>query len=163
MSISPMTGKLFSIPLSAIGLMGLLACGGHSESPAPVPDVYVVGYESSGVEMGNAIPNVAKCWKGGVVQVLTPETLGAVATSVAVSRGDVYIAGHENAGTQDVAKYWKNGSPVSLTDGTQDAWANAICVSGSDVYVGGGEGQLGGPIAASGPARPRGTRPRRCS
>lgn len=126
--------------VAALGLLGMLACGGgHHAAPPPVDDVYVAGYESTGVDVGGGIPNLAKVWTNGVSRGLTTGgPPGSVATAVTVSGSDVYVAGQDGA----AVTYWKNGVPLALTDGTQYGWVNAICVSGSDVYLGGGEGNL---------------------
>jgi len=143
MTLAPTTRHLPCLLAGALGLVGLLACsGGHPHAQPQVDDVYVAGYESSGVDMGGFIPNLAVTWTNGAKKVLTPGTAGAVATSVVVSGGDVYIGGQEVIGNQVFARYWKNGSPVSVTDGTQRVFVNAIAVSGADVYLGGGENDL---------------------
>jgi hypothetical protein len=140
MSTGPEIRPVLRSWAAALGLLGLLACGGGDHAaPPPVDDVFVAGYESTGVDVGGSIPNVAKIWTNGVRRDLTSGgPAGGVATAVTVSRGDVYVAGQDGA----VVTYWKNGTPVALTDGTQYGWANAIYVSGDDVYLGGGEGNL---------------------
>ncbi len=77
---------------------------------------------------------------------LTDGTHSAAANAIAISNGDVYVAGSEDDGKQvlnfagdnvEVAKYWKNGTPVALGDGTLNTSANAIFISGTDIYVAG--------------------------
>lgn len=117
----------------------LLGCG-TSGTPTAAPDVYVAGVESN----GNL--DVAKYWKNGVATALSDGTKPEGVTSIAVSGGDVYVAGNEyghipgdSSGLllSSVAKYWKDGTPVALTDSQRNQSANAILVSDGDVYVAG--------------------------
>jgi hypothetical protein len=61
-------------------------------------------------------------------------------TSLAVSDGNVYVAGsyRDKALDKRMAKVWKNGEELHcLTDGQLNAYASSIAVSGGDVYVAG--------------------------
>jgi hypothetical protein len=61
--------------------------------------------------------------------MLTDGTNHAVANSVYVSGGDVYVAGYEyNASVKSVAKMWKNGVATALTNGKNHAFAYSIFV-----------------------------------
>ena len=60
------------------------------------------------------------------------------AYSVAVSKNDVYVAGHEfNDAGLSLAIYWKNGALVRLS--TKNSAGNSIAIAENDVYVAGGE------------------------
>lgn len=99
MTFALKTRHLPCLLAGALGLVSMLACGGgHSHAQPQVDDVYVAGYESSGLDMGGSIPDLAETWTNGVKKVLTPGTAGAVATAVVVSGGDVYIGGQEIIG-----------------------------------------------------------------
>jgi FKBP-type peptidyl-prolyl cis-trans isomerase len=83
----------------------------------------------------------AAYWKNGQTKVLTTEE--SLATAVAVSGNDVYVAGvvGDNAknfypgyGNPGVGKYWKNGQPIELT-GAESVYPTGIAVAGSDVYI----------------------------
>lgn len=104
-------------------------------------DVYCLG----------AIGTTYYTWKNGTPTALNTNSvtvIGSNASSylnnaIAVSNGDVYVAGSRYlAGTTTLkATYWKNGNPVDITDGihTGSAKASAIFISGSDIYVAGTE------------------------
>jgi hypothetical protein len=82
--------------------------------------------------------DVATYWKNGVEVALTDGTYEAMAESIFVSGGDVYVAGYQSlpAAGGDVITYWKNGVAVPLTGPTYGE-ARSIAVSGGDVYVAG--------------------------
>jgi hypothetical protein len=111
-------------------------CGSGSASKVPPPpqppDVYVAGYETNSSNL-----EIAKYWKNRTPVVLGAGTYSSLATSVAVSGANVYVAGREGSATHDFAKYWLNGEAVPLSDGTGDGYASSIFVDGSDVYVAG--------------------------
>ncbi len=122
-------------------------------------DVYVAGSDYTGnISAGVAINAVY--WKNGMEILLTNLSMPqwALANSIFVSGGDVYVAGYEQ--TSDgigAAVYWKNGVLVDLTPLTPPyptpptppvntigsyqlrdyARAFSIYVSGNDVYVSG--------------------------
>jgi len=101
-------------------------------------DVYCLGNANNGYYT----------WKNNVATPLTTSSLiymnGTYTNNaMAVSNGDVYVAGAEYLGSSTILKatYWKNGTPIDLTDGIHSgsAQATAIFVSGADVYVAGTE------------------------
>jgi hypothetical protein len=99
-------------------------------------DVYIAGYGSGGVNIGQT----ARYWKNGALVILPTETINeSAANAITVAGSDLYVAGYEIIAGKRVAKYWKNGAVVKVTDGTHDAIANGIAVDGSDVYVAGYE------------------------
>jgi hypothetical protein len=99
-------------------------------------DVHVVGWERNGEGW-----SIAKVWKNGKPRPLSDQP--SVATAIAVSDGDVYVAGAVRFGSVAAAVYWKNGTLVQLTDGAREAFGEGIAVSGSDVYVVGHERDAG--------------------
>jgi len=106
-------------------------------------DVHVAGYEVERTEVAPnqfVVADVAKYWKNGVATALSDGKNEGVASSVAFSGGDVYVAGWEGAvGAVLVAKVWKNGVPVALTDGVRGAKATAVTFRGGDVLAVGGQ------------------------
>jgi len=117
------------------------ACGGAtptepSSTPTPTPTpaqvVYVAGYEYSGVYDPNAGQphSVAIVWKNGIATPLTDGTENAAASSVAVSGGDVYVAGSVHGGSElhRVAALWKNGAITRLSSGAQETEVRCVLV-----------------------------------
>ena len=140
--MSPVLRVAF-LALVSLFLISTLACGGGPSKAQPLTThAYVAGFEENDAGL-----EIATYWNDGNKSALGAGTYGSIATAIAVSGADVYVAGVEGNGTNDVAKYWKNGVPVALTDGTQRGFANSIAVSGSDVYVAGGEQSLGSAVA----------------
>ncbi|BAU52003.1 IPT/TIG domain-containing protein [Mucilaginibacter gotjawali] len=99
-------------------------------------DVYCLG----------VLNNVYTYWKNTTATPLTTTSLIYLTgtyqnNELAVSNGDVYVAGAQYLGNSTILKatYWKNGSPIDLTDGIHSgsARATAVYVSGADVYVAG--------------------------
>ncbi|MCR8560282.1 IPT/TIG domain-containing protein [Mucilaginibacter sp. BJC16-A38] len=98
--------------------------------------------------LGN-INNVYNVWKNGTATPLTTTSVDMIGNgtytknAMAVSSGDVYVAGAQYLGNSTILKatYWKNGTPIDLTDGIHSgsAKATAVYVSGTDVYVAGVE------------------------
>ena len=97
-------------------------------------DIYLAGIDfGSGFSSRNAI-----VWKNGTPTSLLDGTKETFASSVAVSKNDVYVAGHEFNGTGlSLAIYWKNGSLVRLS--TKNSVANSVVIAENDVYIAGGE------------------------
>lgn len=89
-------------------------------------DVYVTGRKG----------DRALYWKNGEEHFLTEGSIGqAIAMSIVVVGGGVYVAGYENHAGQNKAKVWINGTETVLTSGTNTEEASAIAVSGGVVYV----------------------------
>lgn len=78
-------------------------------------------------------------WKNGKIFYLTDYMPEAQATSIFVSKKDVFIAGYiqEKKTDNKIAVYWKNNKLIKLTDGKSNAYTTSICVSGEDVYIAG--------------------------
>ncbi len=112
-------------------------------------NIYVVGCEAVGdlIDDGYYEPynqNVGILWKFNDKNPAQVERTvlsdGKNATSpiaVAVSNGNVHIAGFDTPVYDRRVIYWKNGEMQYLTDGTTDALAYCIWVDGDDVYIGG--------------------------
>lgn len=103
-------------------------------------DVYVTGYvyafyNQAGTQ-GSA--GFAALWKNGTLTYLSGQQYSSIGYAIAVSNGDVYVAGDADlvpGVTVGQPVYWKNGSLVQLS--TNNGQAYSLVVSGSDVYVGG--------------------------
>jgi hypothetical protein len=89
-------------------------------------DVYILGVDS----LSNPC-----FWKNGVLTELTGAY--AFASGIAVSGGDVYVAGDQldtiTGNRRAIA--WKNGILDSFSDGSQDVLVNSIAIDGTDVYI----------------------------
>jgi hypothetical protein len=59
--------------------------------------------------------------------LLTNSSANALATSIAILGGDVYVAGTDFDTNSFIARYWKNGQPTSLGGGN-GAWATSIAI-----------------------------------
>lgn len=99
-------------------------------------NVYITGLAQS--------PNakyVAMLWENGAsLPPLTDGTKHAIAYSVFVSGGDMYIGGssqYKDNVLDDVATLWKNGVPQYYSDGSKPAGVISVFVSGNDVYAAG--------------------------
>ena len=100
-------------------------------------DVYVAG--------GNCLSEAPDCfyavyWKNGVMTQL-PAAPSIVASGIAVSGSNVYMATNGSNSAGGLAQYWVNDTPTTLYN-SPVASANGIVLYGTDVYVVGA--QLGG-------------------
>ncbi len=96
-------------------------------------DIFAVGYYY------NSANKYPKAWKNEVDYPLTASSnlTAGLATSVAVSGGQVYISGTQNNGFDATFKatIWQNGAPTLFTDGSI---VTSLFLSGaSDVYAAG--------------------------
>jgi hypothetical protein len=105
-------------------------------------DVYVVGYEAYGILSGEELTKPV-LWKNGVANYLPIDGNNGLtlATSIAVSGNDVYVAGTErlivNGFYSFTAKLWKNGVATVVSSANQITFCKAVvAVSGNDVYTG---------------------------
>lgn len=135
-----MKSTAFTIILVILFSSLLLSCNENKEidiSKELPKHIYTGGFET----LGNIAQ--AKLWKDNNLALTLADQ--AVATAIAISGSDVYIAGYANAPaaptgeTHVRAVYWKNGNPVYLTEGVTSAEATDIAVVGNDVYVAGSE------------------------
>lgn len=95
-------------------------------------EVYVAGWMGPPGENG-----AATLWRNGVASSLVSDrTFHSVATAVAVSGGDVYVAG-VRVGDPHVAMVWKNGVATPLDGGAGQAWPSSLAVEDGHVYVAG--------------------------
>ena len=126
--------KINTLSILFLFTMTILSCSKNDDSDsAPtstITDIYLLSNEPNG-------PVVYK--NGAPIPSNYKETFG-IASSIFVSKNDVYITANENiAPGKYIAKYSKNGTITILSDITQDAYAYSIAVSGNDVYVAGYE------------------------
>ena len=105
-------------------------------------DVYVAGFAQKALQIAPNTywdANVAVYWKNGVptdLSQVTNQGPNTMATSIAVSGSDVYVAGNIQSSIP-LAVYWKNGTQVPLPNTGLPTSASSIAVSGSNVYVAG--------------------------
>ncbi len=104
-----------------LAAMAALLVGGGC-APTGV-DVYVAGWESNGTVQ------VAKVWKNGAAQALSDGTHGALATAIAVSGDDVYVAGGVDGGVAGGLE------GVNGVDGVAGEPGVAGCAGGSAALV----------------------------
>ena len=102
--------------------------------------VYIGGNDLNGEPPGVK----AVYWKNGEKTVLTENSGNASVSAIAVSGGDIYIAGSDDA----VNVYWKNGIKTALGDGTTVSSVDSIAAFGGDVYTAGREITEAGKSAA---------------
>jgi hypothetical protein len=94
-------------------------------------DVYVVGH----VRLNSDDKPSATIWKNGVETYLTDGSKHAMAYSIDVVNGDVYVGGFEGESVfSPEGKYWKNGVPFVLGNGLRVTSIKAI---GNDLYAAG--------------------------
>lgn len=118
------------------------ACSLQDHVVPATPDVYVAGYSSS------RNGQTARYWKNGQVVDLLSNPHAALATSIAVSGGDVYVAGWDtDASFASRAKFWKNGVTQSLSGPYTASVLSKVLLSGGDVYVAGSGGNDSGYYA----------------
>jgi hypothetical protein len=121
--------------LLGVTLTALLGCGSSPvATSAQPPDVYAVGYESTG--------GLAKAvlWKNNVATTLDSGIYGARALAVTVANGHIYVAGDEgSAAAASVAVLWIDSVPTVLTNAGATGSASGVAVLGTDVYVVGSE------------------------
>lgn len=125
-------------------------------------NIYIVGCEAFGdlIDDGYYEPyhqNVGMMWTFNEKTeewgrfVLSDGKYATSPIAVAVSNGNVHIAGFDTPDYNRRVLYWKNGKIESiLTDGSTDALAYCICADGDDVYIGGyiqPAGNLNGGVA----------------
>lgn len=94
-------------------------------------DVYVAGITRD-APTGN---RNATYWKNGAATTLNTSSKDAIASSIYVDNGDVYVCGSENENGVYVAEYWKNNNMVKLS--TSKSNATGIFVLNGHVYVSG--------------------------
>ncbi|REH01677.1 hypothetical protein [Flavobacterium aquicola] len=117
------------------GVPTVLSNEGLSEANAVAiynNDIYVAGTQS--LSNGN---DVLKLWKNNAAESLTDGKYRVEARDLAVSEGNVYIAGNEYKGSLNtsIATVWKNGQAIHLSDEISEV--NAICLYNNDVYAAG--------------------------
>lgn len=141
-------------PLAVVLLAGLsfglnLACGGgEKDEQPPVDRVYVAGYASTGIQMGNGIPNQATLWVDGKATQLSPGS-PSFANGLAVVGSTIYAVGEDN-GPDGLSRVvvWNNGTAAPLPDGPLSyAYPTSIAASNSTVVVGGEVMQDDGSLA----------------
>ena len=69
-------------------------------------DVYVSGVMSDGSTFGTN----ACYWKNGELFELTDASVDAMANSIGINNGDVYVTGWKIQNHASIACYWKNGN-----------------------------------------------------
>ncbi|HEX8314899.1 MAG TPA: hypothetical protein VF609_07900 [Flavisolibacter sp.] len=94
-----------------------------------------IGISDTNVYVVGRVGFTAKVWKNGVATNLSDGSFMTHSKSIAISNGDVYIAGFEFSSPRNNIVVWKNGvkSIVATTGEIPDA--NGIAVAGNDVYV----------------------------
>ena len=129
---------ILRLAIALFFVSALAACKKHQEKPNRT--IYLAGNNG----------DTAIFWKNGTAERLSSGIGSSQANQVAVSGGNVYIAGNDlNAGT-DVAALWKQGTPdfFPIRSGTLVSAANSVFISGSDVYAAGME-IIGGNLYAT--------------
>jgi hypothetical protein len=130
-----MRNRLFKFSFLLIFALALVSCHKSDDENSNEKKVYMAGYQ---MLYYNNI--VGMLWENdSAIRITSGDGHRAIATSVFVLNGDVYVSGYYPLDMGDIAMYWKNGVEVRLTDGTTLAKANAIYVVGRDIYVAGYE------------------------
>lgn len=141
MTSSPLTLRVpfCTLALALISLSLDLGCGGRKSSVAPPVDhVYVAGLVSTGIVLGDSIPNQAMLWVDGKATPLSPGS-PSFAIALSLSGSDMLVAGKDQ-GTDNTERVviWRNGTAVPLATGPVGKdYPTSIATSGSTVAVGG--------------------------
>lgn len=96
-------------------------------------DIYITGYLREVVQQTpqtSMTKSTAVFWKNGTLNILDNSSDNTIASAIAISGTDVYIAGTKTTN----AIYWKNGIEYSLSN-SGDTRATGIAINGSDIYI----------------------------
>ena len=119
----------------------------------PTTTVYISGFAISSASSPPNNVNVPEVWKltsgsptATATALSTPSGMtSSQANAIAVSGGNVYVAGSASNSTGQTAVYWLNdGAATTLPSGMTISEANAIAVSGGNVYVAGYQENIAG-------------------
>ena len=120
---------ILRLSIALLLMSSLIACKKHQEKHDPA--IYIAGTNG----------DTAIFWKNGIAERLSNGIGLCQANQLAVSGGNVYIAGNDLNAGNDVAVVWKQGAPdfFPVRSGTLVSVANSVFISGSDVYAAGME------------------------
>jgi hypothetical protein len=100
------------------------------------PGLYVMGTKDTGTTWPQLY-----CWKDGEEVLLGDGSKHFFSTSIAVTSGDVYVAGIHLTNGVSRPVYWKNGILHSLSEhATASSSVTDIAISGDDVFIAFNEG-----------------------
>ena len=106
-------------------------------------DVYTAGNTWDGLSDNSCY---ATYWKNNIETKLNTSATYAMASSIYIDNGDIYVCGTESKNGVYVAEYWKNGKMITLATTKSDA--TGIFVLNGHVYVSGSiTDETGAPIA----------------